>query len=554
MRLFGFQIIKNKPTEEQNLKYLPSENIDDDAIDIGAGFYGFGINFDNINSENESQLITRYRDLSLQPEIDQAINDIVDEFFAYDQNSLPVKINFDQVNDAFLSQKVRKQIEKEFEYLLDLMNFRTNAYEIFRRWYVDGRLYYQKIIDQKAPEQGILDLSYIDPRNIKKVRQDTTINQKASVFKPEQIEYYIYTTQKQNNNAIQQIQLTADSIAYINSGIYDSQSKIILSHLHKAIKPFNQLRMMEDALVIYRIARAPERRIFNIEVGRLPRAKAEQYVQETMNKFKREIRYDATTGELKDDRRFMSMVEDFWFPKIEGKGTTIDNLPGGQNLGELTDVEFFKDKFYKSLNLPASRYNQQTGSMFDPKAMQINRDELKFMKFIARLRKRFSLLFDDILKSHLVLKGIITLEEWESISKDIVYDFIEDNYFTEVRDQQVWGDKIAVWQSSQELIAAKQVSKAWVRRNIMKISDIEFEEMIAEIETETQDDINNAMQNNEIQQIVNQQNTEVDSLDSQAQQPNDKPKQQNENNELNSEGELLENYLIQLNKKLFTND
>lgn len=520
--LFGFQLVRttkstNDDPNRQTVQTLPKDDRNDGAQEINAGFYGYGVSFDNTPVEDETLLISKYRDLAVQPEIERAIDDIVNETFSYENDAYPVEISLDDIDDSVLPKATKEKIRTEFKYILDLLDFKNSAYEVFKKWYVDGRIYYQKVIDTSDISKGLVELINIDPRKIRKVRQelkdkpqvapkfsvataDSTLdNLNNNKINKQFVEFFLYNPSGISKDAPKGVQIAPDTIVYVHSGLFDKTNRTVLSYLHKAIKPFNQLRMMEDALVIYRIARAPERRVFNLEVGRLPKGKAEQYVQEMMSKFRRKLNYDATTGEVKDDRRYMTMLEDFWFPKVEGKGTTVETLAGGQNLGQLTDVDYFKKKLYEALNVPTSRF-EQSSTPFSSQESEITRDELKFMKFVSRLRKRFSLLFDEIMATHLILKGIVTQEEWDLFSNDINYDFIEDNFFTEQKTQQVWAQRFQSYEAAKDLITDGMVSRAWVRKTLLNISDEEWAEMQKEIEAEKKDQENKAKDTFKFQQ------------------------------------------------------
>lgn len=506
VKFLGYTIVKTPAEEEKKVSTqpLPSDNEHDGALEVNAGFYGYGVNIDNNTFEDETALITKYRDLANQPEIEKAVNAIINQAFSYDNNAYPVEINLDELDKKVVPEQMKVVIKEEFKYLLDLLDFKNKAYDIFKDWYVDGRLFYQKVINNFDTTQGIVELVYIDPRKIRKVKEElkqkgtqnltnaaTTLSP-LNVVKKKYLEYYVYNPNGIAKTTPQGIKLTLDSITYIHSGKFDKSNRIVLSYLHKAIRYFNILRMLEDAIVIYRITRAPERRVINVEVGRLPHGKAEQYIKEMMDRFRRKLQYDATTGEVKDDRRYMTMQEDYWFPQIDGKGATIEQLPGGQNLGQMDDVNFFKEKLYEALEVPPSRF-QIENNPFNPQASEISRDELAFMDFIIRLRKRFNGLFDDLLETHLVLKGILTKDEWDQIKGSINYDYNENNYFSEVKNQQIWMARFDAFGASQNAIQAGVVSKTYVRRNILNISDEEFKQMEKELVQEREQDLANGV-------------------------------------------------------------
>lgn len=487
MEFFGWEFKKNsKKNENQNTLPEPREN--DGALDIssdyGGGAYGWGNNvLDYKVPEDEVKLITKYRELARQSEVKRAVDDIINEAFAYDEDTYPVKLN---IKDEKMSEATKKKIYEEFDYLLGLMKFDSDAYETFRRWYIDGRLYYQKIIDPNNPSKGIKQLLYIDPRKIKKIRRRK--NQKlANAQQNVEIgvefeEYYVYNPKGVNQTNPVGLKITTDSIAYVHSGLFTEDNKTILSHIHEAIRFYNALRNLEDAIVIYRMTRAPERRIFNVEVGNLPPAVATKYLADLMNKFRKKLSYDPTTGEVLEQKRFMSMQEDFWFAKQDGKGTTVDTLSGGQNLGELTDVEYFKKKLYEALNVPVTRMDASQGFNLG-RSSEITRDELKFSNFVSRLRKRFSFIFDDMLRTQLILKKIVTPEEWNALSKNLYYDFIENNKFTELKDAEIYTNRFNTLGLIMPYVGVF-VSKNWVKVNILQMTDEEIKEMQKEMDDE----------------------------------------------------------------------
>ena len=492
--LFGFRIGK-KPDEEtpQSVQSFAPPPNDDGAIAVTeGGVFGTTVDMDG-SLKNEPVLISRYRDMAQQPECERAVDDIVNECIVYDEKRLPVDIVLDDVDNA--PDKLKDSIRKEFYGILDLLHFENKGYDVFRNWYVDGRIYYHLMIDTQNTKSGIQELRFIDPRKIKKVRVEKK-NNKA--INPNQIEatpkkyeeYFIYSPKgiQQGQNGIK---IAPDSIAYVTSGIQSTKNDLILSHMHKAIKPLNQLRMLEDATVIYRLARAPERRIFYIDVGNLPKAKAEQYLRDMMAKHKNKLVYDANTGEVRDDRKFMTMLEDYWLPRREGgKGTEITTLPPGQNLGEMDDVLYFRKKLYEALNVPISRLeNESTFNL--GRANEITRDELKFNRFIGRLRKRFSELFMILLERQLLLKGIITKAEWKEMKSKINYDFLEDNHFTELKNAEIMRERLSMLAEVDQFVG-KYYSVDWVRKNVLMQTEDEIEEIETQIEVEAdemQDDI-----------------------------------------------------------------
>ena len=425
--------------------------------------------------------------MSQYPEADQAIDDIINEAVVTNRENQPVTISLEK---SQLSENIKHNIKVEFHEIMRLLDFRKIGYEIFRKWYVDGRIYFHIIIDTKNPKRGIIELRPIDPLKIKKIRQPKfTDGPEGKIIDTSGFqEYYLFNdrgiTDRVGGSTIQ---ISEDSISYAHSGILDANRKIVLSHLHKAIKPLNQLRMMEDAVVIYRISRAPERRIFYIDVGNLPKIKAEQYLRDIMNKYKNKLVYDSQSGEIKDDRKHMSMLEDYWLPRREGgRGTEITTLPGGENLGELADVEYFKTKLYKSLNVPPSRLEQDTGFILG-RAEEISRDEVKFTRYIERLRARFQILFDDILEKQLILKGIISSQDWMTITDHITYEWESDSHFKELKDAQMMKERLEMVSTNMgfsEDIIGKFFSLNFVRKNILKLSQEQIDEMEKEIELE----------------------------------------------------------------------
>ena len=479
--LFGFKITRKK--DEGESFTLPSS--DDGTIEVaGGGFYSQTLDVDG-RDKTENDLIRRYRDIAIQPECDSAIEDIVSEGIASNEFDAPVALRLDRLE---YSSKVKKRINEEFDRVLQLLDFNIKGHDIFRRWYVDGRIYYHKVIDKKEPRKGIKELRYIDPRKIKKVREviKDRPDPVTGIDKQKQtLEYYLYNEKVVDNSATPQsaLKITTDSIAFCPSGLVDQTKGSVLSYLHKAIKPVNQLRMIEDALVIYRISRAPERRIFYIDVGNLPKIKAEQYLKDVMSRYRNKLVYDASTGEIRDDRNHMSMLEDFWLPRREGgRGTEITTLPGGANLGEIDDITYFQRKLYRSLNVPMSRMEAEQNFSIG-RSTEITRDELKFSKFVQRLRKKFSALFHDVLRTQLVLTGVIAEEEWDKIKEHIQYDFLQDGHFAELRDAEILRERIDML-GQVEPYVGNFFSKSWVRKNILHQTQQEIEEIETEIEEE----------------------------------------------------------------------
>ena len=501
-KLFGFSIEPSEEKSKSIISPVPPNNGDGVDNFIASGFYGSYVDIEGAY-RNEHELIKRYREMAIHPEVDNAIEDVVNEAIVSDLYDSPVEIELSNVN---ASDKLKDIIREEFRYIKELLDFDKKSHEIFRNWYVDGRLYYHKVIDIKKPEQGIKELRYIDPMKMKFVRQEKKVNkgngidlsrvtEASKVLYPEIEEYFVYSP-KPNfpigmvaGGASQKgVKIAKDTIAYVTSGLVDRNKGSILSYLHKAIKALNQLRMIEDSLVIYRLSRAPERRIFYIDVGNLPKVKAEQYLRDVMNRYRNKQVYNAQTGEIRDDRKFMSMMEDFWLPRREGgRGTEITTLPGGQNLGELSDIEYFQKKLYRALAVPESRIANDGGFNLG-RSSEILRDELKFTKFVGRLRKRFANLFSDILKTQLILKNIITPEDWEKISDHIQYDFLYDNQFSELKESELMNDRLGTLATIEPYIG-KYFSVDYVRRKVLKQTDAEIKEIDEQIEQEIKDGI-----------------------------------------------------------------
>ena len=489
VQLFGFEISRKKPKQdnasqdETNKSFALPQN-DDGAVTIQSGaYYGTYVDLDGV-VRNEIELITRYREMSMQPELETAIDEIVNEAIVNTAKDKAVEINMDDLKQP---EGVKKKIRDEFDTTLKLLNFGNMGHEIFRRWYIDGRMFYHVIIDDKRTAEGITELRYIDPRRIRKIREiEKTKDPRTTIDVIKKInEYYLYNERgiigaHSNLGA----KIAVDAIVNVNSGLMDSKRAMVLSYLHKAIKPLNNLRMIEDATVIYRLSRAPERRIFYIDVGNMPTVKAEQYLKDIMTKYRNKLVYDSTTGEIKDDRKHLSMLEDFWLPRREGgKGTEITTLPGGQNLGELEDVKYFERKLYKSLGVPIGRLEQQPGGGILGRSTEITREELKFAKFIDRIRNKFSTLFDDILRVQLVLKKVCTEEEWKEFREDIYYDFKKDNNFDELKESELLMNRIATLQAMDPYVG-RYYSMQWVRKNVLMMDDEDIEEIQAQIEEE----------------------------------------------------------------------
>ena len=486
-QLFGYSLERAKKGQSNGPSFVRKESDDAATPVAGGGYFGTAIDLDG-SYKDESDLIRRYREMSIHPECDRAVDDVVNEAIAGDRDDSPVDVDLANLD---VSAGIRKKIRDEFHNVLRLLDFDKKAYDIFRRWYIDGKLYYHKVIDIKNPRRGITELRYIDPRKIRKViefeakkdRQFVDPRTMESLTAPRSAEYYVYNQKGLRGLETTGIKIASDAIAFCHSGLKDMNKNVIMSHLHKAIKALNQLRMIEDSLVIYRLSRAPERRIFYIDVGNLPKQKAEQYLREVMSRYRNKLVYNADTGEIRDDRKFMSMLEDFWLPRREGgRGTEITTLPGGQNLGELEDVKYFQKKLYRALNVPESRL--ESDSTFNlGRAAEITRDEVKFQKFVTRLRKKFSELFHDLLKTQLVLKGIISIEEWDDMSEHIQYDFIADNYFSELKDQEILNERLNLV-TTMDPFAGRYFSLDYIRRKVLRQSDAEIKEIDKQMEKE----------------------------------------------------------------------
>jgi len=522
--LFGFTISRQEEEEnkatQQSFSPPPS---DDGALTItSAAYYGTYVDLDG-TAKNEVELISRYREMAMQPEIESAIDDIVNEAICQDDDGKNIQIILD---DLEVPDKIKKAIKAEFHQILRMLNYTNMAQDIFRRYYIDGKLYYHIIVDKENPAAGIKELRYVDPRKMRKIREIKKQKDERTGVEVMNVvnEYYIYndkvTTGSSTNYGPVGTRITTDSVVSVVSGLMDSRRAVVLSYLHKAIKPLNQLRMIEDATVIYRISRAPERRIFYIDVGNLPKLKAEQYLRDIMVKYKNKLVYDANTGEVRDDRKFLSMMEDFWLPRREGgKGTEITTLPGGQNLGELEDVKYFEKKLYKSLNVPVSRLDPNQSGFSLGRVGEITRDELKFAKFVARMRNKFSDLFHQALRVQLVLKGICTADEWEQFKEHVHYNFIKDNNFTELKEAELMTQRLQLL-ASVDPYTGRYFSQAWIQRNVLRLNDDEIKIMQGEIEEEKEAGIglpvgvtNDVAQQQMLSQIQMDQNEHQDSLD-----------------------------------------
>ena len=487
-KLFGFEISRTKEEikQEETVKSFVQPTHDDGAMEVVAGgSYGTYVDLEGA-AKSEGELVTRYREMSMQPECDTAVEDIVNEAIIVDNQS-PVNIVLDDIDEP---KALKDRIREEFGNITKLLDFNNLAHDIFRQWYIDGRLYYHIMIDEKKARDGIKELRKIDPRKIKKVREKFSQTDQRTNMKMEKgyNEYYVYhpkgITAQSNQTAVK---ISKDSICHVTSGLVDPSNRMVLGYLHKAIKPLNQLRTLEDATVIYRLSRAPERRIFYIDVGNLPKMKAEQYLADMMAKHKNKLVYDASSGEVRDDRKFMTMMEDFWLPRREGgRGTEITTLPGGQNLGEMDDVDYFRRKLYKSLNVPITRMESE-GQFNLGRTSEVTRDELKFTRFIERLRARFTHLFDNLLEIQLVLKGVINRKQWKELRDNLYYDFPHDSYFTELKNAEVLTERMRLMGEVEQYVG-KFYSLDWVRKNVLQMSEEEIRDMDKQIKREESDE------------------------------------------------------------------
>ena len=484
-QLFGFSIDRAKKGPK-GPSFVQKDNLDGSYPVTGGAHYGYTVDIDGV-VRNEYELIGRYRDMILQPECDSAVDDVVNETICGNFDDVPVEL---ELSNLKVSDKIKKLMREEFNHVLKLLDFENRSYEIFRRWYVDGRLFFHKVIDPKNPRGGLTELRYIDPRKIRKIkeieksptRHAKDLNEALTM---RQADYFLYNPKglKNTSGGNQGLKIAPDSVTYVHSGIMDLNKNMVLSHLHKAIKAVNQLRMIEDSLVIYRLSRAPERRIFYIDVGNLPKQKAEQYLREVMGRYRNKLVYDSSTGEIRDDKKFMSMLEDFWLPRREGgRGTEITTLPGGQNLGELEDVKYFQKKLYKALNVPSSRLETETTFNIG-RAAEITRDEVKFQKFIARLRKRFSELFMDLIKTQLILKEVISIDEWDEYKDHIQINYIADSYFNELKETEIRNERMNLV-GTMDPFVGKYFSIDYIRRQVLKHTDTEIDEIDKQIDSE----------------------------------------------------------------------
>ena len=484
LKLFGFEIRRaGQKVQSKKLDSIVPPADDDGAGYISASGSHFGsyVNLDGDESKDNVELVKQYRGVAMHPEVDGAIEDIVNEAITIEKDGSALDLVMDNVE---VSDKIKKEIKEEFDGILSMMKFNDNGHDIFRRWYVDGRLYHHLVVNESNTKAGIQEIRHVDATKIRKVKELKTKKDPVTGAKIiEKVdEHFIY--QEKPGQQSTGVKLTPDSVSYVTSGLLDETRKKVVSYLHKALKPINQLRMMEDSLVIYRLARAPERRIFYIDVGNLPKGKSEEYMKNIMTKYRNKLVYDANTGKLKDDRKHMSMLEDFWLPRREGgRGTEISTLPGGENLGQIDDIIYFQKRLYKSLNVPMSRLEQDQAAGLLGRSTEINRDELKFQKFIDRLRRRFSGLFLEILRKQLLLKGIITTEDWEAWASDIVIDYVSDNHFAELRNAELLRERLQTLDMTQQYVG-EFYSKAWVMKNVLSLSEEEIEKMKEEMKEE----------------------------------------------------------------------
>ena len=482
IKLFGFEIRRNKKNASDTLASIVPATDDDGAgyVTSAAGHYGQYINMDGDNSKDNHQLILKYRGVSMQPEVDMAIEEIVNESISASELESNLELSLDKVEAA---DKIKDQIVEEFENVVAMFKFNELGHDIFRSWYVDGRIYHHLLVNESNLKAGIQEVRQIDSskiRKVKKVKYKTDVKTGAQIVDNTE-EFYIFEEKPGQANTA--VKLSMDAISYVTSGLLDETKRKVVSHLHKALKPINQLRMMEDSLVIYRLARAPERRIFYIDVGNLPRGKAEQYMKDIMAKYRNKLVYDADTGQLKDDRKHMSMLEDFWLPRREGgRGTEISTLPGGDNLGQIDDIVYFQKRLYRSLNVPLGRLEQETQFSLG-RSTEISRDEVKFQKFIDRLRKRFAQVFLGVLKKQLILKGIITEQDWHQWKNDISVDFIKDNYFSELKETEILRDRLGVMSEASQFVG-DYLSKEWIMKNILRLSEQDMKDMQKQIDAE----------------------------------------------------------------------
>ena len=514
MQLFGFEIRKKEAVENQERVSVVSPSSDDGSTVVASAsaYYGMVMDIEGV-VKNENDLIRRYREVAQYADTDAAIEDIVNESIISEDGS--IKLDLDNVK---LSDGIKKKMQDEFTNVLRLFKFSDKGHDIFRSWYIDGRLYYHILLDEKNPKAGIAELRYVDPRKIRRIKnvEKTKTPNGVDVTKVVE-EYYLYNDKGITEQTTQGVKLTLDSVIFAPSGLLDANTGMMMSHLHKAIKPVNQLKMIEDAVVIYRISRAPERRVFYVDVGNLPKLKAEQYVNDIMNKFRNKVVYDATTGEVRDDRKHLSMMEDFWMPRREGgKGTEITTLPGGQNLGDIQDIQYFQQKLYQALNVPLSRLQQQQGFSLG-RSTEITRDEIKFSKFIARLRKRFNALFYEALRVQLIAKNVIRAEEWDDLRANMQFIYDIDNHFTELKNNEILLQRIQMLQQMDPYVG-KYYSSTWVKKNVLQLTDDEIKDMEKEIEEDKESQLEDAFHQGNVN--ANMQAPMLDQQQEYQDQPN----------------------------------
>jgi hypothetical protein len=523
MEFFGYRIGSRKSEVRDEKSFVPpTEDGTIDAIKgpaVGGGYYGTYLDLDGI-AKTESEAIKRYRDIALQADVDSAIEDIVNDALPNVDKEEAVELDLDNVE---VPDNIKERIRQEFEDILVMLDFKNRGHDYFRRWYVDGRIYFHKVVNNAKKNEGISSIRYIDPRKIKKVRElikEFDPRTGTDLIKGVR-EFFVFNergihptrtvgTQTTSYTSNQALKIEKDAICYVPSGLVDLDNNMVLSYLHKAIRPANQLRMMENSLVIYRITRAPERRIFYIDVGNLPKLKAEQYLKDIMNRYRNKMVYDADTGELRDDKKYMSMLEDYWLPRRDGgKGTEISTLPGGQNLGQIEDVEYFRKLLYKALNVPLSRLQQESGLNFG-KASEISRDELKFTKFLAKLRRKFTGMFDDLLRTQLILKSVITEDDWEGIRRKIVYKFGEDSYYTESKEQEILRAR-AELAAILDPFLGKYVSKKYIQNRVLRLTEEEISQIEKEMEKDREEGVMNQL-DAEAQQAEQEKQAEVEEM------------------------------------------
>lgn len=508
MDVFGFEIKKKKnPQQEIGSVIPPAPEDGSTLVNNAAAYYGLVVDLEGV-VKNENDLIRRYREAAQYSDCDAAIEDIVNEAIVADSAKKTITVILDDVK---LSDSIKKKIRDEFDIVTRLFRVEERAHDMFRQWYIDGRMYYHVILDEKNPKNGIIELRYVDPRKIRKIKNvKREKNQKGVEVVKQVEEYYLYNDKGITEQTTQGIKMSADSIIQSTSGLLDANTNMILSYLHKAIKPVNQLKMMEDALVIYRISRAPERRIFYIDVGNLPKQRAEQYVNEIMNKFRNKVVYDAATGEIKDNRQHLSLMEDFWMPRREGgKGTEITTLAGGQNLGQIEDIQYFQTKLYQALNVPVSRL-QPNQNFSLGRSSEVTREEIKFNKFIERVRKKFTTLFKDALRIQLIAKGIIRPDEWDELAYNIRFDYQRDNHFTEMKNAEIMNNRVALLQNLDPFVG-KYYSVNWVRKNILMQTEDEISNMEKEMIEDRDEQLDFADHQGQVDAARQQAQTQGDS-------------------------------------------